>query len=216
MTVSDGVTNYDKKLTFDLFDQAYWVKNDTTVLRVATAENSDEGYSRTLAEYNKSTGVTRAEAIWVAAPSTTSSMEAARIYHDEDNDEGMVLSYRGMVDASPNITDGIRYVLAGKPEAGDAFSISMRADTQLGNSNSYEACVGSTDGNILTDGSRCTASSTQLNGADIAGSDAILSSWFTSYSATADSEDWGTAELTDADILSFDNMANLRTSAFAP
>jgi hypothetical protein len=59
MTVETGGSNYDKKLTFDAFDQSYWVKNNSTVLRVATAENTSNGYSRTIAEYNKTTGVDR-------------------------------------------------------------------------------------------------------------------------------------------------------------
>lgn len=216
MTVTTGGTNYDRKLTFDFFDQAYWVKNDATVLRVATAENTDEGFSRTLAEFNKTTNVTRAEAIWVAAPSTSSSMEAARIYYDADGDEGMVLSYRGFIDGSPAVTDGVRYILAGKPENGDAFSISLRADTEMGDTNSYEACVSSTDGSILTDGARCSATGTRLNGADISGSNGILSTWFTAYSANSDSQDWGTAELTDADVVPFTDMTDLPTTSFTP
>jgi hypothetical protein len=213
MTVASGSTNYDKVFSFDIFDQTYMVKNDDTVLRIATAEDSDEGYSRTVAEYNKSTGVTRAEAFWAPKVSTTGSVEIGRIYYDETNDIGMVLSYRGNTTA---VTSGNRYILAGKPNTGDAFSLSMRADTQFSNTNSYEACVLSADGSITTDGSRCTASSLRLNGADVAGSDTVMGNYFTAYAATVGAAQWGTAGLTDADVISFTDTTDLPTTAFTP
>lgn len=216
MTITAGTTNYDLKLAFDFFDQTYWVKNDSTVLRVATAEdNSSSGYSRTLVEYNKSTGVTRAEAVYVTAPSASASVEAYRIYSDETNDVGMVMAFRG---SSTGQTSATRYILSGKPSSGDAISVSLRSDTAFGNSNSYEACILSADLSIDTDGSRCTATSSRLNGADITATatNSLFTSWFDDYVGTGLSANWGTAGLTDADVISFTDTTNLSTTGFAP
>jgi hypothetical protein len=213
MTVETGGSNYDKKLTFDAFDQSYWVKNDATVLRVATAENTSNGYSRTIAEYNKSTGVTRAQAAYTNAPAQSGSVELFRIYYDETNDIGMVLGYRGNDTA---VTNAARYLLAGKPNAGDALSLSLRADTSFSNTNSYEACVLSASGNITTDGSRCSPTSTRLEGADISTADSAIGTFYSTYAGQAAASNWGPAGLADSDVIPFTDMTDLATAAFTP
>ncbi len=213
MTVETGGANYDKKLTFDAFDQSYWVKNNTTVLRVATAENTSNGYSRTIAEYNKTTGVTRAQAVYTNAPAQSGSVELFRIYYDETSDVGMVFGYRGN-DAA--VTNATRYLLSGKPTAGDALSLSLRADTPFSSTDSYEACVLSASGNITTDGSRCSATSTRLVGADVSTANASVTTFYSAYAGQAASSNWGPAGLTDSDVIPFTDMTDLATTAYAP
>jgi outer membrane murein-binding lipoprotein Lpp len=211
MTVESGGTNYDKKISFDVFDQTYWVKNDATVLRIATSENQEfdsghsgaDAFSRTLAEYNKTTGITRVQ--YTSLPDIASSgLEFFRLYYNENTDEGMVIAYKG---TNTGVTNAIRYVLAGKPSTGDAFSLSLRADNQFGSATSRNACVLAANGNITTDGSLCTASSTRLAGADVTAADATMAAV---YGSTASG--WGVSGLTDADVLPFTDMTDILTA----
>jgi hypothetical protein len=217
-TVTTGSTNYDKVITFDFFDQTYMVTNSSTVLRIATAENSDsndddtaDSYSRTLAEYNKSTGVTKVQ-YTTHSTNSGSSVEVFRLYFDETNDEGMIMGYHGN---TTDIDQGVRYIVAGKPTAGDALSLSLYSDDAFGNATSREACVMSATGDIDTvtdtDGDKCTGSSTRLAGADIASSDTVLDNFFGTTPAN-----WGTSGLTDSDVVPFTNMTDLPTDAITP
>jgi len=220
LTVASGTTNYDKVFTFDLFNQKYMVKNDATVLRVATSENSSYHYTRSMAEYNKSTGVTRAEYVTVPKSGQNAGTEVFRLFYDSVSDDGMIL---GVFGNNTSLTEGQRFIVSGKPSTGDAFSLSMRIDIAFGDSSSREACVTASTGNIATDGSRCTASSTRLVGADVTAVAANLSTWYSTYvndgaSGPADSvrDDWGVAALTDSKLIGFSSMATLVSTAIVP
>lgn len=220
MTVTSGGANYDKVFTFDLFDQKYMVKNDATVLRVGTSENSSLHYTRSLAEYNKSTGVTRAEYVTVPKSGQTAGTEVFRLYYDSVSDDGMVL---GVFANNTALTQGQRFIVSGKPSTGDAFSLSMRIDLAFGDSSSREACVTASTGNIETDGARCSASSTRLVGANVSSVAANLSTWYTTYvndgaAGPADSvrDDWGNAALTDSKLIGFNSMSTLVSTAITP
>jgi hypothetical protein len=219
-TVSDPGTNYDKKFEFtSMFDQVYMVKNDNTVTRIANWEqDTDEDiYSRALIEINKTTNVARGEYI-STTDGSSNGVEVLRIYFDEDADEGQILSLNA--DASA-VTNGTRFIIQGKPETGDAMSISLRADQQMGDTNSYEACVDSEDGSIITtggevDGTRCTTGA-RLGGADIS---TVNGDWGTFYSTyvgvSSDAADWGIAGVNDSKVVPFTDMTDMLTVDFTP
>jgi hypothetical protein len=220
MTVAAGGSNYDKVFTFNTFNQKYMVKNDASVLRVASSETSDYHYSRSLAEYNKSSGLTRAEYVTVPKLGQSAGTEVFRFYYDATNDVGMIL---GLFANNTSMTQGQRFIVSGKPSVGDAFSLSMRIDLAFGDTNSREACVTASNGNIATDGARCTASSTRLAGEDVAAVDSNVSTWYTTYvndgasgPANTVRDDWGHAALSDSKLIGFNSMSTLVSTPIAP
>jgi hypothetical protein len=125
----------------------------------------------------------------------------------------MVLGYRGN-DAA--VTNATRYLLSGKPTAGDALSLSLRADTPFSSTDSYEACVLSASGKITTDGSRCSATSTRLVGEDISTANSSIATFYSTYAGQAAASNWSPAGLTDSDVIPFTDMTDLATTAFTP
>ena len=222
LTVTSGGTNYDKVFGFNLFSLKYMVKNDATILRVASAEDSTYHFSRSLAEYNKSTGITRAEYVSVPKLGVSAGSEVFRLFYDSVQDEGMIL---GLFASNTDFNAGQRYIVAGKPGTGDALSLSFRADYALTGSHKREACVNSSTGEPVSggDGARCVASSTRLNGAGIDDMETSLSTWFTTYvndgaSGPSNSvrDDWGKDATTDSKMISFSDMSTLVSSSVAP
>jgi hypothetical protein len=55
-----------------------------------------------------------------------------------------------------------------------------------------------------------------LNGADVSAADTILDTFYSTYSGQAAAANWGTAGLSDADVIGFTSIANLPTTALTP
>ncbi|MCK6597840.1 MAG: hypothetical protein L6Q37_05710, partial [Bdellovibrionaceae bacterium] len=165
---------------------------------ITTAETTDSGgVSRTMVAWNKSTKVMRVEynSLQGTASASSAGVYLYRLYYDETNDDGQILSTEG--GSSDSSLKSIRYVLAGKPSTGDAFSISMIQDqdtttNHLNNGALTEACVSSSNGNLITDGSRCAETSSRTAGAAINQSSIVtlLGNYYSDRTNTA----WGTAD----------------------
>jgi hypothetical protein len=208
MTVTSTAVSgdYDRQYTFSLFDQTYLVKNSGGIVNIASGEEQQSGaVSRTIVNWNQNTGITKVE--YVSNPGTatagTTGLYAYRLYYDETNDDGQILTYEGSDDG----TYANRYVLAGKPQTGDAFSLSIKT-TQIASSALLEACVSSTTGDIIAsgDGARCSASSTRTVGADVSSLDTIFTNFLAQKAQTA----WGTVSSTTA--LAWSSKANMLTT----
>lgn len=213
MTVTTSSGFYDKSFTFDTFNQTYLVRSNSAEVNIATGELHDNGtgVSRCVVAWNRSTNVMRVE--YVSDPGTgftpgQSGLYAYRMYFDETTDEAQIFTYEG---PDNNASQATRYILTGKPNTGDALSLSFRQ----GNVESeamVEACVNSSTGNIITDGARCTASSTRLNGSAItAGATATMISTF--FGAAGNSS-WAT--VTGSTTLAWTTIANMVTQTIAP
>lgn len=207
ITTASG--NYDKKIHFDSFNQDYFVKVSATEVNIATGEIQDSGAeSRTIIKWNKTTSVMRVE--YVSNPASAPSGEAGiygyRLYYDETADIGRMMVYEG---GDSSIANSVRYVLAGKPQTGDAFSLSFSSG-YLQDSETFEACVSSATGNILVDGVRCTDSSTRLNGAGIEEPGAAFSNFFDDRALS------GFGTVTTTTDLVWNNLSNMLSENFVP
>jgi len=208
MTVtSTAVTgDYDRQYTFSLFQQTYLVKNSGGIINIASGENQHSGaVSRTIVNWNQNTGKTLVEYVSNPGGATagTSGLYAYRMYYDETADDGQILTYEGD-DSGTNAT---RYILAGKPQSGDAFSFSVKT-TQIASSALLEACVNSSTGDIVAsgDGARCSASSTRTVGADVS----TLNTLFTNFLGQKTLTAWGTVSSSTA--LAWNSKANMLTT----
>jgi hypothetical protein len=212
LTVADSSNSFDKSFTFDNFQQTYLIRATSTEVNIATGEVNDNGVSvsRTVVFWNKTTQVMRME--YVSDPGVHASgnngLYGYRLYFDEANDEAQLFTYEGPDD---NLSQGIRYILAGKPNGGDAFSFSFR-NQNIAAGALVEACINSSTGAIITDGSRCTASSTRLAGADISGgaTDTMITNFYNNSGNAA------YATVTSSTAPLWTTMANMITADFAP
>jgi len=181
MTVSSIAGNYDKKIVFDLFNQVYLVKANSSIVNITSVEQNGSGQiSRTVIAWDRTTNLMRVEYVANPATATSTGMYAYRLYFDETNDVGQIMVYEGNDSA---LAQSTRYVLAGKPNTGDAFSLSMKT-LNVESGAKVEACILSANGNIETDGVRCTASSTRSNGAAIDSLDSLFTAFFAQKTAT--------------------------------
>jgi hypothetical protein len=214
ITVETGTT-YERKFSFDLFNQEYWVTNNASVLRIASSENADQGYSRSYIEINKSTNVTRAQYVWTTSQEQgEGGVELYRIYFDENSDEAMVMGYRGSVGGMSDVDTATRFIFAGKPENGADISVGFVIGR--GDNTTYKACVNSETLAMGTDDALCTADADSLAGAEISAISTIVSNFYTTYAATADAGDWGIEELSESDVVPFTDESDLVTEDFAP
>ncbi len=212
ITVATVAGSYDKSFTFDMFNQTYLVRSTDTEVNIATGELHDNGssVSRTVVLWDKTTNVMRVE--YVSDPGTgftpgSSGYYGYRLYYDETNDEAQLFTYEGPDTA---LADAIRYILAGKPSSGDGLSLSFRQSGVEGGAK-LEACVNPNTGDISTDGARCVASSTKLNGAAIDGAvDAVITQFF------ADIGDSTWATVGAGTTLPWTNMTDMLSTNFAP
>jgi hypothetical protein len=193
ITVDVETGTYERSYTFDApLSQVYYVKNSGGEVNIATGETGSYK-SRTVVSMNQNTGILKVEYVGDGG-----NRYGYRLYYDEGSDEGHVLTYE----------DGTRYRLAGKPNTGDAFSISLKSSS-VASEVVKEGCVASATGDLLVDGSRCTASGTRLAGSSVNS----LDSFFTAFAGTSGT-DWGT--VSDSTAISWTNETNMSTVAFAP
>lgn len=212
MTVTTSSGNFAKQFTFNTFNQTYLVKSTATEVNIATGEVHDNGIavSRTVVFWDKTTDVMRVE--YVSDPGTgftpgQSGIYAYRMYYDETLDEAQIFTYEG---PDNNAAAATRYILAGKPSTGDALSLSFKQGN-VESGSKLEACVNSSTGSIITDGARCSASSTRLNGDAI---DGAVDSVITDFYAGRGDSSWGT--VTSSTALSWTNMTNMLSTNVNP
>ncbi len=183
-------TNYDKKATIDLSElnggtQIYYFRASSSVVNVATAENyNHEGTdytSRTVVFYDVTNDILKGE--YVSGPQSGTSdyqgpsgeephMSFYRLYYDEGEDNGYILSARGQdQNDGPGTTfHQTMFVLAGKPNTtGGLFSLSLISN-YLPTTSLYEGCVNASDGSMNQDGARCSDTSQSLSGGSVSGS----------------------------------------------
>lgn len=210
LTVASATGNYDKKYSFDAFDQVYFVKYNSSVVNIASAEDQQSGsVSRMILQWDKTANVLLAEYIHNPGDATagTNGVYAYRMYYDEANDDGQIMTYEGDDSSASNSN---RYILAGKPDTGDAFSLSMKIRDVLAHAE-LEACVNGSTGAIITDGSRCSATSTRTVGAAVSSLDTVFSNFFSQRTATT----WFSS-LTSSTTLGWSSKANMLTAAIVP
>lgn len=178
VTTPSSTTTYAKKvvMTFPAEmgggSQTYYIKSDSTAINIATTEVNENGVHRTIVAYDVASEVLKLE--YVSAPDgaiiSDEHVAAYRLYSDEANDVGYMMALEH-TEGSPD--DIITYTLGGKPATTNAqFSLSMMSNGLAG-TDPYEACVNSSNGDIATDGARCTASSTTVAGYDISTATAV-------------------------------------------
>jgi hypothetical protein len=220
ITVADSSDNFSKvySLSYTASDdddlsqtQTFYVKSTATEVNIAISqEYGDLSVARTLIFWNKTTRVLRIE--YVADPGDSftpgqSRLYAYRMYYDETLDQAQIFAYDG---PDNNASAAIRYILAGKPSTGDAFSLSFKqGDVESGSK--LEACVNSSTGSMITDGARCIAGSNRLNGAAIDGTaDTVITNF---YSDRGDST-W--SNLLPTTGLSWSNMTDMLSTTIDP
>lgn len=207
VTTASG--DYDKKIHFDLFNQDYFVKVSDSEVNIANGEIQDNGAeSRTIIKWDKTSGVIRVE--YVSNPSSAPSGEAGvygyRLYYDETADLGRMMVYEG---GDSSLANSVRYILAGKPQTGDAFSLSLSSGYLESNAE-LEACVSSADGNILDDGARCADSSTRLNGAAVTDASTVFSNFYDDKALS------GFGTVTTTTDLVWSSISDMLTEDFVP
>lgn len=212
VTASSGTT-FERKFSFDIFNQDYWVTNNSSVLRIASGEDASQGRSRSYIEINKNTNVLRAQYVWISDYSLNGGIELYRIYFDETNDEAMVAGYSGTGGASGTDDSGTRYILAGRPQTGSDISVSLRKSGVIPQA-SYEACVDSLTGNILVDGSRCVGDGDSLNGLDVGNFQTRISTFYSNYNSGSWTQ-WNKANLNQMFIFPFTTMADIVSLNFS-
>lgn len=204
-------TYYDKLLTITLpsdmggGSQDYYIKSTSSAINVATVEVNSNGVHRTIVNYDVTNKVLKLEYISGpnAALSSNDHLAAYRLYIDENSDEGYMMALEH-TKGSPD--SYIQYILSGKPATSSSnFSLSMYS-SGLSSGSLLEACVQSTDGNIATDGARCTTSTTALNGFSVSGSTV------TGYAAAYNNANYNT--LSETTNLSF-TSTDFATAAFS-
>ncbi len=217
VTVTEGtpVTGYERKYSFSFFNQEYWVTNTSTELKLVSSEDSNSSnVSRQYIHINKTTNVTKAEYVSTTLAGQQAGVELYRIFWDENNDEAMVMGYRGRAGGmSDSVASADRFLLSGKPNAGVDISVGFMVG---GSATEYKGCVNADTGAIVNDDSLCTPDSDSLGGAEINEIDTLVSNFYTAYAAQAASVDWGPSGLTESDEISFTNMTDLVTAPFAP
>lgn len=191
---TSDTTYYDKKITITLpgpSSQIYYIRSNDTSVNVATSEVNDNGMHRTVVAYDVASKVMKLEYISGpdAALSNGEHVSAYRLFFDETNDQGYMLTLEHNEDTTDQVT---KYILAGKPQADSAeFSLSFFSDA-IHASNIYEACVSAQDGSITgTDGTYCSDSSNSLAGISLASSnvwDSFITNWDNSvYNSVSES-----------------------------
>ena len=210
VTVAGSSGLYDKSFTFDAFNQIYLIRSTSSEINIATGELNDNGdsVSRSQVEWNRTTGIMRVQFVGnpgTAAPGTA-GLNGYRLFYDETTDVAQLLVYEGPDNSAASAT---RFILAGKPTAGDAYSVSL-INPNVEAASMVESCADSSTGNLLTDGARCVASSTKVNGAAITGSAAVFTAF---YTQRAD-QSWQTVSGTTA--LNWTTSVNMLTTNFAP
>lgn len=230
VVVTDPVdtTHYDKKLMIDLSDidpgsspQPFYFRKTASAVNVAMSESNSQGQSRTVVHVDLTNDKTRAEYISDGAV-TPSAMVCGtdnywiysyRLYYDGVNDEGHLLSSQSQCNNTNNVHSSERFVMAAKPKTtGGSYSLSM-IHFLVGDAGVREACI-KNDGASMTDGARCVASSTALNGAIVTDADAILLTLIVTNSGT-NPQTWH-ASFGDTTAPGFTNATDMLTNNFVP
>jgi len=205
VTVADSSAPFDKKFSFDSFTQEYLVRSTSTEINISTGELHDNGQSvsRSDIRWNRTTNVLRMQYVSNPGAATPAGLFGYRLYYDEENDEGMIFAYEG---PDSSLSDATRYILAGKPQTGVNFSLSLLNPNINSGSDSAEGCVNASTGAIV-DGARCAGV-----GADIeAGATATMMNNF--FGQKADPA-WQT--VTPATTLNWSNTTDMLTADFTP
>ncbi|MDH5446147.1 MAG: hypothetical protein OEY52_11370 [Gammaproteobacteria bacterium] len=226
ITVTDAstTTHYDKKYAIDITaidaNQSiinFFIKDDASNVNLGFSDKSAQGQYRTMVHHNKTTDITRASYISDGLTTKTCATDkyyvySYRLYYDGSKDQGTVLSSHSQCN-SVNAAQSERFILAGKPNTTSAsFSLSMihgSIDTSK-----REACI-KNDGTSISDGARCTASSTAVAGADVsAGASTLLDTLLTTTSGTNPADWYGS--FNELDAPAFTTEAEMLTNNFAP
>jgi|GEM_PF-5071312 len=207
-TVESVTGEYDIKIHFDLFKQDYFYRSNSSEINILTAEQADSSgpTMRTILAYDLSTQVMRVDYASVIGDASSAGLEGHRLYYDAANDDGMLFSVIGQADS--DITNKNVFVIAGKPNTGTAYSVSGKF-TGYNSHGKYEACV-LANGNMSTDGSRCTASATTVVGADV---DAPIAGALDDLMDNQTQTNWQSS-VTASKTLSWSNKTNMMTGAF--
>lgn len=211
LVVASASGLYDKSLGLDGMQQTVLVKSDANVINIASGEVHDDGHSvsRAVVQWNKVSKVLLAQ--YNSDPGTGHSgsggLYAYRLYYDEAGDVSQLLTYEGPANSLANAT---RYSMVGKPDVGTAVSLSFQ-HPGINSGTSVDACVNASTGDLVPDGSRCSATSTTLVGHDI--STGATASMFSSFQAANGNSSWAT--VTNSTTISW-NSTSMWTATIAP
>jgi hypothetical protein len=148
-------TTYDLKVTIQPFNNTVFLKYGGDEISFANNEDNSTGNQRVLVNYNKITKVLRAEYVSKSKFSTDAPLYIHRLYMDELNQQGRIIStissgYTSQDDAIPDRTE--TYIVSGYPSSSTiALSISMLGMGMGISDGTHEACVNGDNGNITND-----------------------------------------------------------------
>jgi hypothetical protein len=198
VTDPSDTTHYDKKLYFSSFGQTYLYRSNSTEIKIYSQENNSNGIHQTLIRYDKSSKVMRMQ--YISGPNSAGThtdskdkhIEAHRLYYDETNDKGYAISAQLdfkdnslLGDGTPDATEGIRFVLAGKPNASsNKYSLSLTHTSYSSPTNDRDACILGSDGSIDTNGSLCSDTASSLAGQTVSNASALDAFTHTNYDNT--------------------------------
>lgn len=210
---------YDKKIVFALpaemggATQIFYLRMNNDVINIANAEYG-QYLSRTLIAMTRAAGskLVKVEYVSGAVDTTDSSgFELSRLFLDEANDEGAILSIQGDQQSPPN---QIIYTMRGKPAAGGEVGYSARV-TGYGSGNSdlntnYSACVDVDTGAIVTDNDTdgCTGGSPVI----LANSSGVADLHTQALGINGD-DNWANEAMSDTITVPFTGEADIFTDA---
>ena len=204
VTVADAATStyYDKKITLALPNnetQILMLRNNSQFINVATSEKGGHGQSRSVVSYDIVNKKLFYEYVSASAGSGDNAMYVYRIYHNEVNDNGYIVTLEG---GGNNGYSDTRFTLAGRPNLGGTVAHSM-SRTMGNNFSGKKACITLADGSMASDGVlNCT-----IPGLDI--EDANLTSVLSDAISKRNDTDW--ADLTSETGIGFTDENSMLT-----
>ena len=144
-------TTYDLKATIQPFNNTIFMKYGGSQINFANNEDNSNGNQRVLVSYNSTTKLVRAEYVSKSKYTTDAPLYVHRLYMDDTNNEGRIMSAILTGYTAQNDTTESRrevYVVSGHPTSADiAFSLNVLSMGSIPDG-SYEACVNGDNGNI--------------------------------------------------------------------
>jgi hypothetical protein len=154
-------TTYDLKVTIQPFNNTLFLKYGGDEISFANNEDNSNGNQRVLVNYNKVTKVLRAEYISKSKFSTDAPLYIHRLFMDEANQEGRIVSsiqsgYTSQADSTPNNIE--TYVVSGYPSS-STIALSISTTNMMIADGTHEACVNGDTGTITDDSPTVTSNS---------------------------------------------------------
>lgn len=154
-------TTYDLKVTIQPFNNTVFLKYGGDEINFANNEDNTNGNQRVLVSYNRTTKVLRAEYVSKAKGSSHFPLYVHRLYMDDTNNEGRILSAIWSGFPAQNNSAAVNketYIVSGHPSA-SSIALAIKLESMGLADGEHEACVNGDTGAITTDGPTVTSDS---------------------------------------------------------